>query len=96
MERRDLMEKVLDKLHFYDTSYKSMTCEVCKGHSSMLQAPGAVFAIPKVGTLTYNLIGRTPKDVKDLPDLREKFKAINVNAIQFGVSIPLLSGLPST
>ena len=78
-QKRELMEKVIDQLYFHHSLYKLMTYEECHRHSSFL--PRSLFTILDVGALPYNLLLRTPKDVRDLPDLRKKFKANNVNAM---------------
>ena len=70
-QKRGMMETVvIDQLYFHHSSYKLMTCEVCHRYSSF--PTGALFMIPNVSTILYNLLLRTPKDVKDLPVLREK------------------------
>ena len=70
---------VIEQLYHHHTSFKLLICEECHRHSSYL--PGAIFSIPEVGTLPFNLLLRNPKDVKQLPDLRDKFKPVNVNAM---------------
>ena len=56
-----------------------MNCEEYHRHSSF--PPGSFFSILDVGTLPYNLLLRTLKNAKGLPDLRKKFKANNVNTM---------------
>ena len=87
MKKRELMEIVIDQLYFHHSSFKLMNCEECHKHSAF--PSGAVYSIPEVGALQYNLLGRTTKDVKDLPDLRQKFKAINVNAMDSELKMKL-------
>ena len=79
VQKREMMYTVIDQLYFHHSSYKLMNHEVCHRHSSFPSR--AVFTIPNVGTLPYNLLLRTPKDVKDLPNLKKKFKASNVNTM---------------
>ena len=78
-EKRDLMETVFECLYEHHTSHALLTCKECHRHSSY--KPGNIFSIPKVGSLPYNLLGRTPKDVQYLSGLREMFKPTNVNAM---------------
>jgi hypothetical protein len=72
-EKRELMGKLIERLYFHHSSWKVMICGTCHKHSSF--SPETYYRVPDIGTLPWNLLLRTPKDVCDLEDLRNIFKS---------------------